>query len=163
MASSVIENLVRIAENGSAPESNCLDLQTGFDDAIQRLARTYIGGSFAKGNSSLKFVIGPYGSGKTHFVRTFMEQGRRLRCVTSEVQLSKEDEFSKTIDVYREIARELRVPRSDKRGIRELMEHFIESARAEAPSDPLLQDRLVGTALTASPTKMSNCPNSGVS
>jgi hypothetical protein len=95
--------LRRLAESGTAPDSGCLRFGVGYDEAFARLTRVYVQETFAAGDSSEKFVVGPFGSGKTHFMRQLMELARADGCVTSEVVLSKNVDFTRALVVYKEL------------------------------------------------------------
>ncbi len=126
-----LEILERLAENGTAQEEGCSLFGTGYEEAFDRLRRVYIERAFARGRSSEKFIVGPYGSGKTHFLRQLMEMAREADCVTAEVALNKEIDFTQPMVVYREVARELRPPGDSETGIRCLFEACL--ARVMAP------------------------------
>ena len=108
----------RLAQFGTAPPEGCALFGVGYDDAFERLKSFYIQQGFSRGSSAEKFVAGPYGSGKTHFLRQLMEIAREQGCVTSEVALNKEVDFTDGLVVYQELARGLRVPGSSVPGIR---------------------------------------------
>ena len=59
----------RIAEQGTAPEVGCSLFGTGYDLAFEKLEQIYLNRAFERGRSSEKYVVGAYGSGKTHFLR----------------------------------------------------------------------------------------------
>jgi bacteriophage exclusion system BrxC/D-like protein len=129
--------LHRLAENGTAPLDGCTALGVGYEDAFDRLERMYLEEGFARGRSAEKFVIGPFGSGKTHFLRQLMEVARVRACVTAEVALSKDVDFTRTLMVYTEVAREIRVPESTSTGIRVLLRSALARVRDQAPSGRL--------------------------
>ena len=70
----------RISENGTAPSEGCKLFGVGYEEAFERLKRKYIIERFERGDSAEKFVHGPFGSGKTHFLRQLMEIAREARC-----------------------------------------------------------------------------------
>ena len=57
----------------------------------------YVNQRFERGLSAEKLVVGPFGSGKTHFLRQMMEMSAQAGAVTSEVKLNKDIDFSKRL------------------------------------------------------------------
>ncbi len=125
--------LEHLASLGTAPLDGCTALGVGYEDAFDRLERMYLEEGFARGRSAEKFVIGPFGSGKTHFLRQLMEAARARTCVTAEVTLSKDVDFTRTLMVYTEIARGIRAPESVSTGIRALLRSAFARVCAQAP------------------------------
>lgn len=117
----IIDLFEKLAEHGHAPSDKCKLLTVGYEDAFERLKKKYLEQRFAKGGSAEKFVIGPFGSGKTHFMRHLMEIATELDCVTAEVALNKDVDFTKNIIVYREVAKEIKVPGQHGKGMRTLL------------------------------------------
>jgi hypothetical protein len=72
-----------------------------------------------------------------------MELARDLDCVTAEVALNKDLDFTKSLVVYREVTRELRVPSAAERGIPALLNASLEQVRSKAAGNDALADRLV--------------------
>jgi bacteriophage exclusion system BrxC/D-like protein len=126
--------LEHIAQNGTAPPDGCTALGVGYEDAFDRLARMYLEEGFARGRSAEKFVIGPYGSGKTHFLRQLMEVARVRACVTAEVALNKDVDFTRTLTIYTEVARQIRAPENTTPGIRALLRSALARVRDQAPA-----------------------------
>ena len=126
----VIEIIEKIAENGHAPKSGCSLFGVGYKEAFDRIQDTYIVNRFDRGGSAEKFVIGPYGSGKTHFLRELLEIGEDSGCVTSEVALNKEIDFTQSLSVYKEVVHELRIPGIMEQGIRGLIGAAVENIRS---------------------------------
>ena len=120
----------RMASFGSAPDEGCSIFGVGYEDAFVRIEHKYLNEQFTRGTSSEKFVIGPFGSGKTHFLRQLMEIARDRNCVTSEVVLNKDIDFSRSIIVYSEVIRELRVPFSRERGIKHFLSASLEKVKS---------------------------------
>jgi hypothetical protein len=121
MPADLLTSFERMAQSGTAPEDGCSRFGVGYEDAFTRLRKRYLEDRFERGGSSEKFVVGPFGSGKTHFLRQLMELGRELDCATSEVMLNKSVDFTKNLDVYRLVAAAVRAPGSAQRGIRSLL------------------------------------------
>jgi hypothetical protein len=139
----VLAMIERLAEYGTAPNDGCALFGVGYDEAFARLRSKYLEARFARGDSAEKFIIGPFGSGKTHFLRQLMELARDLDCVTAEVALNKDLDFTKSLVVYREVTRELRVPGAAERGIPALLNASLEQVRSKAAGNDALADRLV--------------------
>lgn len=135
MNADVITILKSIAQYGHAPQEGCKLFGAIYDDAFIRLKKEYLHDQFDTGSSNEKFVIGPFGSGKTHFLRHFMEIARDEGCVTSEVMLNKDLDFTDNLAVYCEVAREIRVPDRSDHGMRNLMLASLEHVAKDAASD----------------------------
>ena len=103
----VIGILETVAENGHAPKSGCGLFGVGYEDAFTRLKEKYLVERFGRGGSAEKFVIGPFGSGKTHFLRELLEIAQTEDCVSSEVALNKDIDFTHALTTYKEVVREL--------------------------------------------------------
>jgi len=130
MAIDVFGMIEHMAEYGTAPTDGCGLFGVGHEEAFERLKKTYLEQRFDRGGSAEKFVIGQYGSGKTHFLRQLMELGGEMGCVTAEVALNKDLDFTKSLNVYREVIREIRPPETDQKGIGALLVASVERVRA---------------------------------
>jgi len=133
----VIGMLDRIAENGTAPVRGCSLFGVGYDAAFGAIRRTYFERAFARGRSTEKYVVGAYGSGKTHFLRQLVEIAQTLGCVTAEVALTKDLDYTQTLIVYQQVANSLRVPGKDREGMDELLRAMLDRVGTQAPSDDL--------------------------
>jgi hypothetical protein len=145
MSLNVIAMIERMAEYGTPPGDGCALFGVGYEDAFDRLRDKYLDARFARGDSAEKFVVGPFGSGKTHFLRQLMELARALDCVTAEVALNKDLDFTRSLVVYREVTRELRTPGADERGIRPLLAAALDQVRGRAAGNAALGDQLVAS------------------
>lgn len=151
MSVEVLTMFEKLAEHGTAPEEGCSLYGVGLEAAFQTLESKYLLDRFSRGVSAEKFVIGPYGSGKTHFLRQLMEIGRSRDCVTIEVKLNKDLDYTQGLAVFQEMARRIRPPGRDTHGIGELVEESVSRVRAKAeeagfPSDELLLAWINGIA-----------------
>lgn len=135
--------LERMAENGTAPDDGCNLFGVGHDEALRRIRETYLLGRLARGGSAEKYVVGPFGSGKTHFLRQLMEMARDLDFATAEVTLNKDVDFTQTLMVYREVARELRVAGRPGKGLRALAKAIFERIRSKAPAGGPIAEKLL--------------------
>jgi hypothetical protein len=133
----------QLAEHGHAPVEGCSLFGAGYDTAFDQLRQKYLVERFSRGGSAEKFVVGPFGSGKTHFLRQLMEIGRELDCVTAEVALNKNIDFTQNLVVYQEVAREVRPPQSETRGIRALVLDAVRRVQDNAASAGMPVDDLV--------------------
>lgn len=133
----------QLAEHGHAPLEGCSLFGAGYDTAFSQLRQKYLIERLARGGSAEKFVIGPFGSGKTHFLRQLMEIGRELDCVTAEVPLNKNIDFTQNLVVYQQIALEIRPPGSDTHGLRALITNAVTRVRDEAESAGMPADELL--------------------
>jgi hypothetical protein len=122
----------QLAEVGTAPQEGCSLFGVGYGDAFDRLHQKYIVERFSRGGSAEKFVTGPFGSGKTHFLRQMMEIARGEECVTAEVALSKDIDFTNSLLVYQEITREIRAPGQDAHGLRPLLSACVDIVKQRA-------------------------------
>ena len=136
----------RMAMFGSAPAEGCRLFGIGYETAFERLRKTFINGRMARGGSAEKFIVGPYGSGKTHFLRTLMEIGRSDGVVTAEVMANKEVDLTQSLIVYREITDGLRAPNQEGRGMEGFLRACVEKVGAageESGNARLLQNAWV--------------------
>lgn len=132
-----------LAEHGTAPEEGCSLFSVGYESAFERLEAKYLQDRLKRGGSAEKYVVGPFGSGKTHFLRQLMELGRQNDCVTAEVKLNKNLDYAQGLVVYQEIARQLRPPQGEGHGLRlvvlEAVRRVIEGAEmAGLPGEDIL-------------------------
>lgn len=131
-----ISILETMASNGVAPASGCSLFGVGYENVFARLDKVYLQDRIARrGGSAEKFVVGPFGSGKTHFLRQLMEISADQGFATSEVSLDKDLDYSNRLLVYKEIVRNLRVPGASGRGVRELIAACANNVRSKLP-DP---------------------------
>jgi hypothetical protein len=113
----IIDAYEHMAEYGTAPREGCKLFDVGNAQALERLRDVYLLGKMERGSSGEKFVIGPYGSGKTHFLRQVLELSQSLGCVTSEVALTKDVDSSNSFLIYKATAAAFHVPQSAASGI----------------------------------------------
>lgn len=132
-----------LAQNGTAPEEGCSLFGVGHEVAFEALERKYLLDRFSRGLSAQKFIVGPFGSGKTHFLRQLSEIGRARDCVTVEVKLNKNLDYAQGLVVYQEIAREVRPPGQDYRGLRPLLLEAVRRQRRAAEDAQLPPDEIV--------------------
>lgn len=139
----ILEIFEEMITTGQPPSDNCSLLGVGYDEAFNRLEKVYLVRGFQKGRSAEKFIIGPYGSGKTHFLRQLLEISRKLDCVTAEVPLSRDVDISKPLLVYKEVVRELKAPDQDKKGLKNLLKDIIKKMGSEIDDPELRKEYLL--------------------
>jgi hypothetical protein len=127
----ILNILESMASYGTAPEEGCSLFGVGYETAFEHLRATYLERHFSRGSSAEKFVVGPFGSGKTHFLHQLMEMSREINCVTSKVTLNKDLDFTQTLIVLKEVVREIRLPGSNYHGIRRLIQGILDGLRAK--------------------------------
>ncbi|MEN6460521.1 MAG: BREX system ATP-binding domain-containing protein [Syntrophomonas sp.] len=136
MAIDIIDLLETMAANGVAPAAGCSLFGVGYEDTFTRLKRTFLDGRLAKrGKSAQKFVVGPFGSGKTHFLRQLMEISRGAEFITSEVTLDNDIDYANRLTIYREVVRNLKLPGNSDHGVKNLLENAAQRVRNRFP-DP---------------------------
>lgn len=138
----ILEVLEDMVSTGQPPTEGCSLLGVGYEEAFSLLEQTYIDGRFSRGKSAEKFIIGPYGAGKTHFLRQLLEIAQRRGCATAEVVLSGDIDITKPLVVYKEVAREMRVPGQESKGMEGLLQQCYAKIRSEE-SNPELVDEYV--------------------
>ena len=124
---STVDDMARF---GHAPKQGCSVFDVGFEDTVNRISDAYLSSRFSRGRSAEKFIIGPFGSGKTHLLRLISKRALELDCVTSEVSLNQNIDFTSPATRYREIVRELRLPTSSEFGIRGLLHNCLDRRKA---------------------------------
>jgi Holliday junction resolvase RusA-like endonuclease len=143
----IIYMIEDMASEGHAPDDGCTLFGVGNDEYINILKDTYFNHRFKRGGSSEKFIVGHFGSGKTHFVNQLSEVARQMDCVTSTVALNKNVDVTSNYAIYTEIVREIRPPESKNKGLRELfnfsynkiMNNCIEQTTTKEDADNLLK------------------------
>lgn len=123
-----------LASKGHAPTVGCSVLGVGYEDAFDVLMQRYVRDRFDRGLSAEKFVVGPFGSGKTHFLRQLMELAKERQCVTAEVKLNKDLDFTKRVVLYSEIAENITAPEQPDHGMGGLLSAILEKVRGSSPS-----------------------------
>lgn len=143
MSLDVVTILEQMVDYGQAPDDGCNLFGVGYEQAFSDLRDLYLTRRFQAGRAAEKFVVGPYGSGKTHFLRQLMEIARSMGCVTAEVSLNKELEFTRSLIVYREIARQIRISdTAATRGIRPLLIAALDQKKKTAPGNAALGQQI---------------------
>ncbi len=140
----IVDILRHMAPTGQPPVEGCSVFGVGYEDGFENLKREYIKEQFNKGNSAEKFVVGPYGSGKTHFLRQFSEIAGSEGCATCEVQLSKDIDLTKQLLVYREVVSNLSLPGMPRSGVRSFLEQCMKHVRSGSPDPEAAEHFLTG-------------------
>ncbi len=131
----IIDILRQMAPTGQPPTQGCSLFGVGHDEAFEKLIAEFVNVQFPKGYSAEKFVVGPYGSGKTHFLRQFAEMAQSSNCATCEIRLSKDIDLRKQLLVYREIMANLMVPGQKSTGAKALLEACMRNIQRQLPDE----------------------------
>lgn len=101
------ERILYALKNGVVPDT-CLDLLcVGREDELKEFDRLL---DFVQaGNSSVKFVTGNYGSGKSFLLNVLKENALKKNFVVSKIQIDKSLKFNKIEDIYFYIMHNLRI------------------------------------------------------
>jgi hypothetical protein len=116
----IIDIIEHMAQNGHAPDEGCSRFGIGNDETILRMQDIYLKKRFSRGRSAEKFIVGPFGSGKTHFLNHLIEVARNQNCVTAKVNLNKNVDVTSNYLIFKELTQEIRAPNS-KRGMKHLL------------------------------------------
>ncbi len=108
------EVLAHLAEVGTPPDSDsAFEISVGLDKTIQRLENEVFP-FLAAGGSELQFVYGPYGRGKSHFLKTIEEVASKKELVTAYVDCrAGKSPFRDIRETYGMIANALMVVSGD--------------------------------------------------
>ena len=112
MATAHLEALAHLAEMGTPPDDGAtvLDVSAGLRESLERLERETLP-FVAGGGSEIQFVFGPYGRGKTHFLKAVSEWVRQRGFVTAYVDcMDGQSPFMSLIETYRAIAARMTPP-----------------------------------------------------
>ncbi|RNB82515.1 hypothetical protein EDM59_20385 [Brevibacillus nitrificans] len=142
MKDKILTMLESMASHGTAPEEGCSLFGVGYDDAFSRLQKVYLKRRFDRGASAEKFVVGPFGSGKSHFLHHLMEIARGENCVTAKVLLNKDVDFTQNLVVFKEVAKEIRLPHSNQHGIGSMIQGIVENIKSQS-DNPYTGDLLL--------------------
>ncbi|WNR45150.1 BREX system ATP-binding domain-containing protein [Paenibacillus roseipurpureus] len=142
-ASQVLSMMETMAQNGTAPEEGCSLFGVGYNTAFEQLRTRVIHQQFQRGRSTEKFVVGPFGSGKSHFLHQLFELAHEENCVTAKVTLNKNVDFTRYMLVFREMTHEIRAPHSHRHGIRALIQEAVAFKRMQVPDNPTASELLL--------------------
>lgn len=113
MDSASSELLAHLAALGTPPVDGdaVLRLSAGLNDSLQRIERETLP-FIAKGGGDIQFVFGPYGRGKTHFLKALATWANQRGCVTAYVDGQRP--FESLAETYRAIANCMAPPGTPK-------------------------------------------------
>lgn len=137
----IMQTWSRLVETGTPEEDleiagRILDeLSVGIDDWIERLSRHYLAG-LSRRSSHFKLVVGPYGSGKTHFLMALASRALRENYAVSFVKCRAGVSLEDPLAFYQEIVRNIRLPNHSKPGIRTLFSQVRERWKKSAKEAP---------------------------
>lgn len=108
------EVLAHLAELGTPPDAeSAFEISVGLEGTIYRLENE-IFPFLAAGGSEIQFVFGPYGRGKSHFLKTVENVARNHRLVTAYVDCrAGQSPFSEIRETYRMIANAMTIENSE--------------------------------------------------
>jgi BREX system ATP-binding protein BrxC/D len=137
------EILAHLAELGTPPDADsAFEISVGLENTIHRLKNETFP-FLAAGGSELQFVFGPYGRGKSHFLRTVEDVARDHRLVTAYVDCrAGQSPFREIRETYRMIASAMSVENTEEGlspacGITKLIEESIHDLRVEEAREKL--------------------------
>lgn len=104
-----VELLAHLAELGTPPDDGdaVLRVSAGLRDSLGRIERETLP-NIAAGGGEIQFVFGPYGRGKTHFLKALAQWATERGCVTAYVDTQRP--FESLMGTYRAIAGAMRPP-----------------------------------------------------
>ena len=133
-----MELLAHLAELGTPPDDGeaVLQVSAGLQGTLERVARETLP-FIAAGGGDIQFVFGPYGRGKTHFLKALGERARRHGCVISYVDSQRP--FESLVETYRAITASMVPPGAGElvatAGITKVIEARLGGLDAEARSE----------------------------
>ena len=98
-----MELLAHLAALGTPPGDGTavLRVSAGLGDSLERIERETLP-FIAAGGGEIQFVFGPYGRGKTHFLKALAHRASEQGCVTAYVDCQRP--FESLVETYRAIA-----------------------------------------------------------
>ena len=98
-----LELLAHLAALGTPPDDGAavLRVSAGLQDSLKRIERETLP-FIAAGGGEIQFVFGPYGRGKTHFLKALAQRASECGCVTAYVDCQRP--FESLVETYRAIA-----------------------------------------------------------
>ena len=95
--------LAHLAELGTPPDDGAavLRVSAGLSESLDRIERETLP-FIAAGGGEIQFVFGPYGRGKTHFLKVLAHWASERGCVTAYVDCQRP--FESLVETYRAIA-----------------------------------------------------------
>ena len=108
-----LELLAHLAELGTPPDDGAavLRVSAGLHDSLKRIERETLP-FIAEGGGEIQFVFGPYGRGKTHFLKALAQWASERGCVTAYVDCQRP--FESLVETYRAIAAGMTPPGTHK-------------------------------------------------
>ena len=108
-----LELLAHLAELGTPPDDGAavLRVSAGLRRSLERIERETLP-FIAAGGGDIQFVFGPYGRGKTHFLKALGQWASERGCVTAYVDCQRP--FESLVETYRVIAAGMTPPGTHK-------------------------------------------------
>jgi hypothetical protein len=110
-------------------------LTVGLDVWIDRLAKRYLQDLSRRG-SHFKLVVGPYGSGKTHFLLSLASRALQENFAVSFLKCKEGVSLDQPVAFYQEMVRNLRLPGTAPIGLRPLLQAVHKSWKDLARNTP---------------------------
>ena len=107
-----VEMLAHLAEVGTPPDdgADVIRVSAGLQQTLERVARETLP-FVAAGGSDLQFVFGPYGRGKTHFLKALAQWAQQHGFVTAYIDCyDTRSPFRELTEAYRAIAERMVPP-----------------------------------------------------
>ncbi len=111
------------------------ELSVGIDDWVERLAKHYLR-DLCQRRSYFKLVIGPYGSGKTHFLLALALKALEENFAVAFIKCKEGISLETPINFYQEIVGNLRLPGVIKPGVKGLFKAVQQNWRNQANETP---------------------------
>ncbi len=111
-----LETLAHLAEMGTPPggDADVIKVSAGLRQTLEQVARETLP-FVASGGGDLQFVFGPYGRGKTHYLKALAQWGREHGFVTAYVDgQDNQSPFRELDQTYRAIAGRMTPPGRSK-------------------------------------------------
>jgi len=135
--------LYTMAQHGTAPAEGCKYFGVGYEHVFEAIRQKYFYEHFGRNICAQKFVVGPYGSGKTHFLRHLMEIARDENCVTSEIALNRDIDFSDKLLIYSEVVRNMKAPLQQNEGLSEFLRYTLENMINDPKNSQYLKEKFL--------------------
>lgn len=135
-AEAALSTLGVLAQFGHAPLYRCSAFAVGNEKRIARLRKRYLappaGSMHRSGDSVEKFVVGEFGSGKTHFLSQLLETAKELGYATSLVKLDINADILSPNFILSRVAGEMVAPDGREKGLDELLSSLLDRMKEDA-------------------------------
>lgn len=129
----IIEVIQHIAQYGQPPASGIRLFSAGYEEVFNLLEENILDNLvIERGNGVEKYIVGNYGTGKTHFLRQVQEIAMEKGLFTSEVHLNRDVNHLNSLMIYREFAETINHRDQESRGIRHLIRLCVKKMEEDA-------------------------------